>query len=281
MRNKFFVLIILLAVIVGCSKDEDLSQSRELLNVSYGNELRQVYDIYLPADRSIETTKVIVLVHGGGWSSGDKSDLEELYEYFKRSEYAIVNINYTYADFINPPIPMQTDEIASLLQHLRKKQDDYQIKTEYAFVGASAGAHLSMLYAYRFDVSNEVKLIGNVVGPVDFLHESYVNPKEPETAQLITIFQFLFGLNANTNPDDVRDVSPYYWLDENTVPTISFYGGKDLLVPKQQGEILHHALDSLGVTNQYVFYEEEGHGWGEPTLSHSIQQLELFIQEHF
>lgn len=281
MKNRFFVLIILFAVIVSCSKDEDLSQSREHLNVSYGKEAKQKYDIYLPADRSKENTKVIVLVHGGGWTSGDKTELKVMYDSFKGSEYAVVNLNYTLADFNNPPIPMQTDDIASFLQHIKNRQDEYQIKPEFAFIGASAGAHLSMLYAYRFDSADDIRLIGNVVGPVDFQHESYVNPKQPETSQLIAIFQLLFGLNANTDPDSFRSVSPYFWLDENTVPTISFYGGKDLLVPKEQGESLHHALDSLGVPNQYIVYEEEGHGWGEPNLSHSLQQLELFLQEHF
>ena len=31
-------------------------------------------DIYLPANRSVTATKVIIMIHGGGWTGGDKAD---------------------------------------------------------------------------------------------------------------------------------------------------------------------------------------------------------------
>lgn len=34
------------------------------LNLSYGSDARQVYDLYLPEGRSLDT-KVIILLHGG------------------------------------------------------------------------------------------------------------------------------------------------------------------------------------------------------------------------
>ena len=46
-----------------------------LTNVSYGNNPEQVYDLYLPEGREASRTKVVVLIHGGGWTSGDKVDM--------------------------------------------------------------------------------------------------------------------------------------------------------------------------------------------------------------
>lgn len=281
MINRILILLFSIIVIYSCSKDDDLLKDVEHNDVSYGTDINQKYDIFLPAGRDPETTKVVILIHGGGWTSGDKEDLSEMYEFFKGDDYAVVNLNYTLANFNNPPVPMQTDDIAAAIQHIKDRQDDYSIKPEFALLGASAGAHLSMLYAYRFDEAEEIKVVGNVVGPVDFLHESYTNPSQPETTRLIRVFYLLFGKDPLTNPEYYQDVSPYSWLNENSVPTISFYGGIDLLVPNQQGEILHAALDSLGITNQYVLYEEEGHGWGEPTLAHTLETLEGFLQENF
>ena len=42
------------------------------LNVGYGTDALQKIDVYLPANRTTTTTKVIILVHGGGWSQGIK-----------------------------------------------------------------------------------------------------------------------------------------------------------------------------------------------------------------
>jgi acetyl esterase/lipase len=49
-------------------------QLKNRANVSYGTDASQKMDIYLPPGRTTAATKAIILIHGGGWSSGDKSD---------------------------------------------------------------------------------------------------------------------------------------------------------------------------------------------------------------
>ncbi|NOY48329.1 MAG: steryl acetyl hydrolase, partial [Chlorobi bacterium] len=91
----------------------------ENLDVSYGNNSDQKFDIYLPPNRTTDT-KVIILVHGGGWSAGDKSDMvgfkDLIFQSF--SNIAIVNMNYRLADENNSPYPMQTDDITAVVNHL-------------------------------------------------------------------------------------------------------------------------------------------------------------------
>ena len=69
------------------------------LNVSYGDDPQQVYDLYLPANRSSSKTKVIVLVHGGGWTEGDKEDMSGFIPFIQNDfpNHAIVNLNYELA----------------------------------------------------------------------------------------------------------------------------------------------------------------------------------------
>ncbi len=78
MLNLFLVMGLL-----SCSKDDsnntienlDASKSYQELNISYGDHSDQKFDIYLPANRTLGT-KIMVLVHGGGWSAGDKEDMD-------------------------------------------------------------------------------------------------------------------------------------------------------------------------------------------------------------
>ncbi|MBX9448243.1 MAG: carboxylesterase family protein, partial [Taibaiella sp.] len=70
-----------------------------MLNVAYGPDPMQRMDVYLPEDRNTNT-KVIVLIHGGAWSGGDKSDMTFIQPMIaeKWPEAAVVNINYRLAN---------------------------------------------------------------------------------------------------------------------------------------------------------------------------------------
>jgi len=67
-----------------------------LMDVAYGDHPQQKYDIYLPADRTSSKTKVLLLVHGGGWIEGDKSSMTLFIDLIKERypQHAIVNMNY-------------------------------------------------------------------------------------------------------------------------------------------------------------------------------------------
>ena len=69
------------------------------MNVSYGTEALHKMDVYLPAGRSTSTTKVLILIHGGAWNQGDKSEFTSYVDTLKKRlpDYAIFNINYRLA----------------------------------------------------------------------------------------------------------------------------------------------------------------------------------------
>lgn len=49
-----------------------------MIDVAYGSDANQKMDIYLPKNRTTANTKVIVLIHGGAWNAGDKSEMNVL-----------------------------------------------------------------------------------------------------------------------------------------------------------------------------------------------------------
>src|SRR5688500_7736976 len=69
------------------------------LNTPYGEDSSQRMDIYLPAGRSADSTKSIVLIHGGGWAYGSKSDFAFYIDTLKKRlpHYAIFNLEYRLA----------------------------------------------------------------------------------------------------------------------------------------------------------------------------------------
>lgn len=247
----------------------------EALNVSYGDDDEQVFDIYLPENRTI-ATKVMVLVHGGGWSEGDKTDMDLIRDFIRQDmpNTAIVNINYRLADANNSPYPMQINDIGAVLDYLKTNQNELIISDDFGLLGVSAGAHLSMLYSYAFDFDNDVKMVASIVGPTNFTDPAYLNTDIPELQEYID----LYGIDPTT--DYLEEVSPYHQVTAAAPPTILFYGGQDPLIPTSQGILMEEKLASLSVTHQFTLYPNAGHGWLGPELLDTWVKLTAFSQLH-
>lgn len=259
----------------GVLTDLDASIYYEELNISYGENPDQKFDLYLPANRSTNT-KVIILVHGGGWSSGDKSDMNDFKNLIRTElpNLAIVNINYRLADEDNKPYPMQIDDISSVINYLKENRAYYTISDNYGFIGVSAGAHLSLLWSYGFDTNSNVKMACSIVGPTNLADTAYLNNTSPELQELLD----LYGINSEIS--FLEEVSPYYRATVSSPPTILFYGGQDPLIPTTQGTDMRDKLESLGVTNQFTLYPDAGHGWVGLELLDTWTKLKAFIQAH-
>lgn len=282
--NKIFIGLSFILLFYSCQEDSeiptnDILEKQEYLNISYGPDSDQIFDLYLPEGRSQSRTKYFVLVHGGSWVSGDKSELNYLVQLLQVNfpEYAIANLNYRLGSLTENPFPMQTDDIESVINHLKLNSNSYQIGEESAFIGTSAGGHLSMLYGYKNPVN--IKMICSIVGPTNFTDPNYLN--DPSFQNFRLAIQLITGENFETNPSYFENLSPYHVVTQNAPPTILFYGGKDELVPTSQGVEMDAKLTQLNVEHEFTLYENEGHGWQGQNAIDTNNKLTNFIQKYF
>ena len=245
------------------------------INVSYGSDSDQVFDLYLPAGRTDET-RVIILVHGGGWASGDKVDMNAFKDYILQNipDVAVVNINYRLANDTAQPYPMQINDIKTIVNYLKYKQSEYVISNDIAFIGTSAGAHLSLLWSYAFDSENQTKMVCSIVGPTNFTDPEYLNNTDSILQEILD----LYGTDATTA--HLEEVSPYHQVTIGAPPTILFYGGVDPLIPTSQGIGMRDKLVDLGIAHQFTLYPTEGHGWSGLNLLDTTAKLHAFIETH-
>jgi acetyl esterase/lipase len=278
MKKLLLLPFLFLFLLTGCGDDDtksttdDTSVEKQLLNVSYGSNAEQLVDIYLPAGRT-ENTKVILLLHGGSWVEGNKSDMSYLIPTIRQQfpNHAIVNINYRLATDNSPAFPKQIEDIQKVIAHL--ESDKYTISDDYAFIGFSAGGHLAMLYSYAYDPNHNVKAICDVVGPADFTDPEYLSHPLFASAAL--------DLIGTSTPSEaqIQSVSPTAHITAQSPPTISFYGGVDPLVPASQGPRLKEALDNAGVYNEFNFYQDGGHAdWDQQTMLEVFGKITVFLQ---
>lgn len=93
-----------------CAKKDDPAPNRAasiFTEVKYGNDPAQKMDIYLPAGRDSVSTPLLILIHGGAWISGDKSDFSPYMDSIRKilPNYAFANLNYRLATVETNPFP--------------------------------------------------------------------------------------------------------------------------------------------------------------------------------
>jgi len=249
-----------------CSEEtqpqEDFTLAKEEIDVSYGDDALQTYDLFLPANRSSASTDVIVLIHGGGWTGGDKDDVSGIVDLLKTvmPEYAIVNLNYRLDIDPNNLFADHMEDVRLVVEDIANRSDQLGVSKEMVMAGVSAGGHMTLLYAYAFNTNNYVKVAGNIIGPTYFLDPSYVSGDNPTWALTLRAITSVTGRGIE-DTDYYGSVSPLLSVSSSTVPTIQFLGDADPLIPTTQGTLLEAALNEAGVPNELIIYEGEGHGW--------------------
>jgi acetyl esterase/lipase len=245
------------------------------LNVAYGTDALQKMDVYLPEGRS-ETTKVIILIHGGAWSSGDKADFTPYVDTLKNRlpGYAIINLNYRMANGTVNFFPTQETDVKAAIEFIYSKKTEYKISDKFVLLGNSAGAHLSLLHAYKYTTPVKIKAVVDFYGPADMV-DMYNNPASilvPPSA-----IQSVVGATPSTNLTLYQQSSPVTFVSAQSPPTIILHGGVDVIVSPNQSVALKTKLQTFGVINQYVFYPTENHGWLGANLTDSFDKITVFL----
>ncbi|SMO56161.1 alpha/beta hydrolase [Solitalea koreensis] len=266
--NKFVLLFVLSfsCSLLSCKKDEVATgegtfTAQTLLNVSYGTDKQQIIDIYLPKDRSIKNTKVIIFLHGGAWSDGDKLEYTLFLNYFSDHGFAVVNMNYRLAKDATDKFPTQMEDIRNVISFILSKTSEYNISSKIGLSGHSAGAHLALLYSYAYNQDKRVKAVAALAAPTDLTDVGIV-----KTTGTFTVEYFL-GKTYQSAPDLWKDASPFWRVDAGSIPTILFHGEADSSVPIVQSEKLNTKLESFGVPHQLVNYPNANHIWLGADLS--------------
>lgn len=121
-------------------------------DLAYGTDPAQRLDVYIPAGAS--RSPLIVLVHGGAWMIGDKSNAGLLANKITRwlpRGYVLVSVNYRLVPKANPL--QQADDLARALALVQARASQWGADANrLVLMGHSAGAHLVMLLASDDDL---------------------------------------------------------------------------------------------------------------------------------
>jgi acetyl esterase/lipase len=250
-------------------------------NISYGTNASQKFDLGLPAGRTT-ATPLIIAVHGGGWSQGDKNELTWLLNGMKQRSFAIANINYRLT--LNQPdnYKMQLDDLDSAIQFALRLASTYTFNSQKIYiVGHSAGGHLAASYAYTRNTSGKVKGAATMAAPLDLFAMNYYNPTIFNSILEPFLGMPLYPITT-TSEQRYKNCSPQYQANSTSPPTILFHGEADFFITPDNSTKLATRLGTLGVDKRVVLYPFTFHDWwadGTKTAN-TMDELKTWFNGH-
>ena len=122
-------------------------------NLKYGPHMRQSLDVWLPENPSGAKTPVLVNIHGGGWSDGDRlGGIASLWPACRKAGVALVSISYRMVHDardtgVHPPVKACLDDAVAAIRFVQDHAGEWRIDpARIGLTGGSAGA-CSSLYA--------------------------------------------------------------------------------------------------------------------------------------
>jgi acetyl esterase/lipase len=280
------LLFICISLVVGSCKKETTNTNNEVaastfLNVAYGTDPLQKMDVYLPAGRTTASTKVLIMIHGGGWATGDKVDFGAFVDSLKKRlpGYALFNINYRLSSMGTNVFPTQELDVKKAVEYIYGKRSEYLTSDNFSLVGASAGGHLSLLHAYKYASPVKIKVVLDFFGPSDMV-DLYNNSVVVSQANVA----FVIGGTPSSNPTLYEQSTPLNFITTSAAcPTIILQGSADPLVNAvRQSGALRDKLIAQSVPVQYVEYAGKGHGddWYSDTYFDAFNKIQAFIAQY-
>lgn len=248
-----------------------------MTNVSYGEHNRNKMDVYLPANRNEEDTKVLVWIHGGAWSDGDKSEFANMKPVLDTmlNKYAYVSLNYRLfnANSGANKFPAQEEDIKLALEFIASQLSEWKVSDNIVVAGASAGGHLALLQAYKHNNSGLIKACVAYFPPTELVSFFPAN-----LLSILVLTGALDGIPAQ-QPEAYYNSSPVNFIHSNSVPTIFFHGTNDDVVPISQSHILEDKLLEQGVTHDYIYFDGEGHAFSTANTRVSLNRIKVFLTQ--
>lgn len=239
-------------------------------------------DVYTPPGRP-ENAPAVLLVHGGSWRNGDRTQLRGYGVLIGREGYLCVCTEYRLLG--EATWPAQIHDVKAAIRWMRANSSHLGLDPERVVIeGNSAGGHLALLAAGtpgRPDFEGEG---GNAGVPTDVAAVLAVYPP----TDLATMKR---GVNepiaSSVEPDEVAEIvrtaSPINYVTPDFPPTLLIHGTKDEVVPHHQSVRMYQALEKAGVPVELHTYGNQPHAfdaqpeYGRQTAATMLAFLKRFV----
>ena len=225
---------------------------------------QEKFDLYTPSNlKENQKCPGIVIIHGGGWTNGDKgaSREENIGTTLAGQGYVCISINYIlFKD--QKTWPTNLHDCKKAVQFLRANAKKYNINPDkIAVIGGSAGGHLAAMVGVTGDVNelNPNDLYKDVSCKVQAVVDLYGVNDFMTIKNLDDCISNFLGTARDKDPQIWKYASPVTHISKNDPPFLIMHGTADTTVDIDQSIEFDKKLRSAGVDSKLVIVEGAPH----------------------
>ena len=249
-------ITVLMSAWITAAADVPFSLGTAHRNLTYCNS--QQLDLYIPRTAPTRPLPIALYVHGGGFTAGDKSDLNPTFlDALASAGYAVVSVNYRLAPASH--FPAQIEDVKCAIRYLRAKANHYGLNRSPSRVwyerrrtARCAGRSNRIAFEIRCrGVCDGTEQRGGGRG--------HVRAGQPHSG---SIWVHFFGMQDAFGTNDHRDLvlaSPVHYVAPHAPPILLIQGADDTKVLKSQSVELYRDLKSAGDQAQLLLVQNMGH----------------------
>lgn len=243
-------------------------------------------DVFYPKPSRRSKRPAVLLVHGGGWRSGDRSQHVPMAQQLAAKGYVAVTAEYRLST--EAPYPAAVQDLKAAIRWMRAHAATYSIDTaRLAVWGFSAGGQLAALIGTTsgnplFDDgtcyptrSSSVQAIVDVDGILAFIHPESGEGDDRKSTSAAT---YWFGSSKTERPELWQQASALTYVSAQTPPTLFINSGVDRMHAGRDD--MQRQLTQLGIyTEVHSFLDAPHpfplfHPWFAPTLQYTVDFLD-------
>jgi acetyl esterase/lipase len=227
-------------------------------------------DVYRPAGAPPHAVPAVIIVHGGGWSSGDKGEAPLTSAWLASRGFAVFDVQYRLAPQPSWRIPLADVKCAVAWVKRRSREAGVVVDpARITLLGRSAGGHLALLAGYTAAdpelppscEGGDTSVAGVIAlyAPTDLVW-GYANPTNPRVYDSSGKLRTFLGGTPDTAPDAYQKASITNRVTAQAPRTLLVHGGHDQFVGKTHVDLLVPKLEAAGVGHDVLLVPYGHHG---------------------
>jgi acetyl esterase/lipase len=278
-----------LAEIITPNKDLNIIEQMDISYIRRGNRELKL-DLFRPK-KNVNNYATVILVHGGGWVTGDKSLMVPMAQELSSRGYVTAVIEYRLA--AEAKYPAAIHDIKAAVKWMRTNAEIYSVDTnKIALLGCSAGGQLAAFVgatngismfddtSINFSSSSIVNAVVDVDGILDFTDPAEsgkdLDPSKPSVGKR------WLGSAYKDNPKVWVEASPLTHVNHNSAPISfinssldRFHAGRDEMIEKLNKHKIYSVVYSIEDSPHSFWLFKP---WYSATMDNVVQYLKIVFK---
>ena len=252
-------------------------------------ERKLLLDAFYPTGKTKMKRTAIVIIHGGGWRSGSRSQHYPLAQHLANLGYVCFTPEYRLST--EALYPAAVYDIKAAVRWVRKNAKKYDVDTaEIAVLGFSAGGELAAFVGAtnskaefegtgdNLNYTGNVNAVVDIDGTLSFVH---AESGEGDDSKKTSAATYWFGYSKKENPELWKQASPLTHTGKQNPPTLFINSSVDRMHAGRNDYI--KILTDYNTYTEVRRFENSPHHfclmdpWFEPT----VKYIDDFLKKVF